>query len=462
VLALSGFVIALGGNTPVHGWLTRVLPVYGSFQAPARTIVLWALALSVLAAFGLDALLGDRSTSRQHSQPSLRAIYFSLIRFGAPALLVSAIPLTLVTTRFLNEDPVAIQRAFMSAQAILLATAVWLAASLLLALYRRKRLSGGMFSALLLVLLLLELTIAGVNIDVSDNDPSRSFAQPEIIAYLQGQADNSEAADRDAAHTSPDPFRIDVRTGIYDLWQPNTAALFGLQDVWGIYNPLVLTHWQGLWNNNPGRHTRIYDLYNVRFVIVRDGTPLDDQYTLAYDAPGPLAVYENPDPLPRAWLVPAAQLLPDEEAVLAALKQPSFEPMHAVVLAQRHDIPSIPATADESDPSSMAGPVSVLAYSPNEIVLAAHAEKPGYLVLSEVWFPGWLATVNGEPAPVWRANYTFRALPVPPGDLEIRLWYAPESWRRGLALFGVGFLLLAGLFLSRLVALKMRGVQRGV
>ena len=83
-LALSGFVIALGGNTPVHGWLTRILPVYGSFQAPARTIVLWALALSVLAAFGLDALLGDRSTSRQHSQPSFRAMYFSLIRFGAP------------------------------------------------------------------------------------------------------------------------------------------------------------------------------------------------------------------------------------------------------------------------------------------------------------------------------------------------------------------------------------------
>ncbi len=464
VLALSGFVIALGGNTPVHGWLTRILPVYGSFQAPARTIVLWALAMSVLAAFGLDALLGDRSTSRQHSQPSLRAMYFSLIRFGAPALLVIAIPLTLVTTHVLDGDPVAIKRASMSVQAVLLATAVWLTVWLLLGLYRRKRLIGGMFAALLLILLLLELTVVGVNIDVSDNDPSRSFAQPEIIAYLQGQAEDNGAADRDSAHSAPahsdlPPFRIDVRTGIYDLWQPNTAALFGLQDVWGIYNPLVLTHWQGLWDNNPGRHTRIYDMYNVRFVIVRDGTPLDDQYTLAYDAPGPLAVYENPDPLPRAWLVPTAQVLPDEEAVLAALKQPSFEPLHAVVLAQHHDNPSISA-ADESDPSSMAGPVSVLAYSPNEIVLAAHAERPGYLVLSEVWFPGWLATVNGEPAPVWRANYTFRALPVPPGDLEIRIWYAPESWRRGLALFGVGFLLLAGLYLSRLGTRRVRGIQR--
>ena len=453
-LALSGFVISLGGNTPVHGWLTRILPVYGSFQAPARTIVLWALALSVLAAFGLDALLGARSGNREHPQPSPRTLYLSLIGFGAPALLVIAIPLTLLTTRVLDGDPIAMQRASMSAQAVLLAISVWLAVSLLVALYRRKRLAGGMFSALLFILLLLELTVAAVNIDVSRNDPSRSFAQPEIIAFLHEQAGTNETAGRDTArrappHTNLDHFRIDVRTGIYDLWQPNTAALFGLQDVWGIYNPLVLTHWQGLWDNNPGRHTRIYDMYNVRFVIVRDGTPLDDQYTLAYDAPGPLAVYENPDPLPRAWLVPAAQILPDEEAVLTALKQPSFEPLQTVVLAQPHDSPSIPATTDESIPTNTSGTVSVLAYSPNEILLAAHAERPGYLLLSEVWFPGWLATVNGESTPVWRANYTLRALAVPSGDLDVRLWYAPASWRRGLVLFSVGILLLVGLSLWR-------------
>ncbi len=464
-LALFGFVVALGGNTPVHGWLTQILPVYGSFRAPARIIVLWALALSVLAAFGMDALLAGKTGGKEHPLPSHTTSYLSVIRVGGPAVLLVLIPLIFVVTRVLDGDPVALQRAFMAGGALLLAAVVWLVLWLLLEMYRHKRLAVNTVGGLLLLLLLLELFVAGANIDISSDDPSSSFTQPEIIAYLQGQADDNGAADRDAAHSAPAhyglaPFRIDVRTGIYDLWQPNAAALLGLQDVWGIYNPLVLTHWQGLWDNNPGRHTRIYDMYNVRFVIVRDGTPLDDQYTLAYDAPGPLAVYENPDPLPRAWLVPAAQLLPDEEAVLAALKQPSFEPMQAVVLAQRHDNPSVPATAGGADPSSMPGPVSVLAYSPNEIVLAAHAERPGYLVLSEVWFPGWLATVNGEPTPVWRANYTFRALPVPPGDLEIRLWYAPESWQRGLALFGVGFLLLVGLSLSRPIALKVRNVLR--
>lgn len=468
-LALSGFAIALGGNTPIHGWLTRILPVYGSFQAPARTIVLWALALSVLAAIGLDALLKPRDKDRGSPLLPHFNLYFSVISISGPAFLLVLITLLLVTTQLLNGDPVALRRAATAGKALLLASFVWVAARILLAQYRRQRLASGTVAALLLVLLLLELFAAGANIDASSNDPTSKFLHPEIVAFLREQTgDEPDCAPTDtecrsaASGTSSRYYRIDTRTGILDLWQPNAAALAGLQDVWGISNPLELVHWHTLWENNGGRHTRIYDMYNVRFVIVRDGTPLDDQYTLAYDAPGPLAVYENPDPLPRAWLVPQAQVLPDEEAVLAALKQPAFEPLHTVVLAQNHDNPSILAPADESVPSSMAEPVSVLAYGPNEMVLAAHAERPGYLVFSEVWFPGWLATVNGEPAPVLRANYTFRALPVPVGDLEIRLWYAPKSWRRGLALLGVGLLLLAGLYLSRLVTLKMRGVQRGV
>ena len=465
-LALFGFVIALGGDTPVHGWLTRFLPFYGSFQAPARSIVLWALALSVLAAIGLDALLKPRDNNRGNPFSPHFSLYLSVISISGPALLLVLVPLFVVTTRPLNGDPIALQRASTAGQALLLASFIWVALRLLLAWYRRHRIASATVSTLLLVLLLLELFVAGATIDTSRNDPTSKFRHPEILAFLREQA--GEEADctptetapcSDASGTLSPHYRIDTRTGILDLWQPSTAALAGLQDVWGISNPLELVHWYTLWENNGGRHTRIYDLLNVLYVIVRDGTPLPEEYTLAYDAPGPLAVYENPDPLPRAWLVPAAQVHPDQEAVLAALKQPSFEPLHAVLLAKENDSSPSPAAAHDSTPPTTSDPVSVLAYNPNEIILAAHTERPGYLVLSEVWFPGWLATVNGEPAPVWRANYTFRALPVPAGDLEIRLWYAPASWRIGLVLFAVGLLLLAGLGMWRLLASEERKLK---
>ena len=441
-LALFGFVAALGGYTPVHGWLTAVLPEYGSFRAPARTIVLWALALAVLAAMGLDALLG-RGRKEQESLDSPHSVrFYSVIQVGGPVLLLLLVPLTLVATRVLQGGDVALQRAFMAGQAGLLALAAWLAVWLLVGLYRRKRLTGRTLSALVPVLLLVELTAAGANIDVGRKDPTRGFVHPEIDTFLRERA----GADKGQ------PFRIDARTGIYDLWQPDRAALAGLQDVWGIHNPLTLTHWEELWENNGGRGTRIYDLLNVRFVLVRDGTPLPEQYTLAYDAPGPLAVYENPDPLARAWLVGGAQIVPDEESALAALLERSFEPSETVVLLGENGRSPVEVSAAQG----MDAPVSVDAYNENEIVLAANAEKTGYLVLSEVWYPGWRATINGEDAPILRANYTLRALPVPAGELEIRMWYAPESWRWGLTLFAMGILLFAGLCLWQVFGVLQR------
>lgn len=455
-LGLFGFIIALGGNTPLHGWLTRFLPFYGSFRAPARGIVLWALALSVYAAFGLDALLAGRLKGRITLPTFQSARYLTVVFLSGPVFLLVLIPVLLLTTRVLDGDQTALQRTMMAGQALLLVAAVWLAVSILLTLFRRQQLTGGVFAGLVLLLSLLELTTAAARIDVSRNDPSRNFAHPEIMAFLREQAGEGE----ECAPTQGEPcprdsdasrrlFRIDVRTGIYDLWQPNTAALAGLFDVGGIYNPLELVHWQTLWGNNGGRHTRNYDLLNVFFVLVRDGTPLPEQYTLAYDAPGPLAVYLNPDPLPRAWLVSSAQIRPDQEAVLAELQLPTFEPLHTVVLA-RQDANLVPAApTDHTPPSSMEGPVSIVKYSGNEIEVTASAENAGYLVLSEVWYPGWRATVNGAPVPVVRANYALRALPVPEGELDVRIWYAPESWRRGLALFGFGILLYAGLVLRR-------------
>lgn len=451
VLALFGLVVALGIYAPLHGWLTQILPGFGSFRAPARAIVLWALAVSVLAAMGLDALIGNQGVedqeaggSRQFPQPGLpSAQYALLIRSGGLALLLFVTPLMFVSLLVLQADPVAFLRASIAGLALVLATATWLATWLLLALYCSQRLSDRFLAGLLLLLLLVELAAAGAYTDISETEPTRGFVHPEIVTFLRGQTAAGGVLQDSQAASPPSPYRIDARTSIDDLWQPDTAALVGLMDVWGVANPLVLQHWEHLWESSGGRDTRLYDLFNVRFVLVRDGTPLPAQFTLAFDAPGPLAIYENPDPLPRAWLVANAQTVPNEEAALAALQQPAFDPLQTVILT----VDAAPPTTVES-PSLQAGsPLSVLSYTENEIIVAVRAVRPGYLVLSEVWYPGWRARVNGEAAPVLRANYALRAVPLPAGESTVRLWYAPDSWHWGLALFGLGIMLLVGLLL---------------
>jgi uncharacterized membrane protein YfhO len=94
-------------------------------------------------------------------------------------------------------------------------------------------------------------------------------------------------------------------------------------------------------------------------------------------------------------------------------------------------------------------------YGPNEIRLRVDAPADAYLVLSEVWYPGWRATVDGVPAQVLRANYAFRAVRLGPGQNEVHLTFAPRSWRLGLAISGLTLLVVVGWVVWRSV-LRMR------
>ncbi|MGQ9715674.1 MAG: YfhO family protein, partial [Anaerolineae bacterium] len=84
------------------------------------------------------------------------------------------------------------------------------------------------------------------------------------------------------------------------------------------------------------------------------------------------------------------------------------------------------------------------------------------LFLSEVFYPGWRAEVDGEPAPISRANGFFRAVLVPAGQHRVVLVFSPPSWRVGLGLSLVAWLVAAGVGGLALVRRARRGrVSRG-
>ena len=93
----------------------------------------------------------------------------------------------------------------------------------------------------------------------------------------------------------------------------------------------------------------------------------------------------------------------------------------------------------------------VVAHEPDRLELRVTAQTPALLVLSEVWDPGWQATVSGVPTPVLVANHALRALPIPPGEHQVVLFYAPPGLRLGLAISGLTLvgLVAAALWMGR-------------
>ena len=158
---------------------------------------------------------------------------------------------------------------------------------------------------------------------------------------------------------------------------------------------------------------------------------------------GDVKIYENLDPLPRAFLVPQAWWAADDEAALARMRSPGFDPAAEVVLSGRGEPFVSPAAGS-------VGRVTVEVYEPERIVLRVEAEDVGWLVVTDAFYPGWRASVDGEPVDITRANILFRAVPVGQGSHEVILTFRPVSVQAGLVVSLVaGVLWLLALFTVR-------------
>jgi hypothetical protein len=145
---------------------------------------------------------------------------------------------------------------------------------------------------------------------------------------------------------------------------------------------------------------------------------------------------ERATALPRAYLTSRYEVCRPADA-LARFVAADFDHMHSVLLEEE------PPLAQGSSESSLR-PADIVSYAPERAVIKADAVEPSLLVLSDTFFPGWKAYVDGAEVPILRANYLFRAVVLPAGVHEVVFEYHPTSFRAGLTVSGVFMALLAG------------------
>jgi len=148
------------------------------------------------------------------------------------------------------------------------------------------------------------------------------------------------------------------------------------------------------------------------------------QHFRAAGSIGPYSVYEYRDALSRYHTVSRAYVVYGERQAMAAVRRPAFDPVHAIVLDRPGEgEPSIEGEGDGGDET----PVEILREDNGHIALQAARTAPGWLVISQAWFPGWKAHVNGVETPIVRANYAFGAVKIGAGASRIELDYEPKS-----------------------------------
>lgn len=448
-LASISSILALDNRTPVHDLLYAILPRFGALHehAPERVLILVGPAVALLAGATIS--------------------YLPLWRNSRLLLLVTTLlpaMLTLVALRVFvgTGDPISQEASILIIGASALVACFALATSKPV---RQLALAG--------LLLLVIWDPAGRMLMLGFVDESRlerSLASsldvsPETFLYQNGAAAfiaaQSAAAPARYAGFNPTllpspatinfvPPEIGYRgwgsmkdAAVQWLLVFNWGSWFGIEDMQG-YNPIqnrrYVEYVDALNGHRQEYHERdlfpaglkspLLDLLNLRFLVVPAAQSgllesMPSRFSVAY-ADSRVQVLENADAFPRAWLVHKAQTVAPGEA-LPLLADGSVNPREVAVLET-----SPPPLDQPPDPSTES--VAISHYEADRIDLNVSASAPALLMLSEVWDPGWVASVSGNPAPILIADHALRAIPVPEGRHTVVLRYDPPSLRLGLAI----------------------------
>jgi hypothetical protein len=236
-----------------------------------------------------------------------------------------------------------------------------------------------------------------------------------------------------------------------------SASALGLQLVTG-YDPFVMRHYQtyidlvqhnrvfdarpGVWTilDAIGRSDML-DVLNVLYVVSPKPANLQaEQYTLVqsfdaqpqfrfYDgmATGPVYLYKNSRFLPRAFFVSNVVAAEDDASVVAAIQQTDVR--ETAVVAR-------PVPAGKSTPNA-SDKVEIIRSAAGTLDIAARNVEPRFLLVSEVWHPGWSAQVDGQAATLVRTDIALLGLWLQPGEHQIQIRFWPPGLTVGLTITGI-------------------------
>ncbi len=152
-------------------------------------------------------------------------------------------------------------------------------------------------------------------------------------------------------------------------------------------------------------------------------------------------ILRNRRAFPRAWLAPEIEAVTEMEGWrrIRGLSDRPFDPHRtALIETEPGKLPALP-----EQPLSSSAAARIVSYEPNRLLIETSVDRPAMLVVSELYYPGWIARIDGMEAPIYRANYLLRAVTAPAGTHRIEMLYPAPDVRAGAG-FSICALIFTG------------------
>jgi hypothetical protein len=456
-LMLFSLFLALGKYNPLYPFVFKYFPFFNGIRYPAKFLYIFILLLSITAGLGFQKL-SEYSKDNEKKRLKHLVLVFSLV--SGSLLVLSALGhqqvehfLKLKGIDFPDFNVLSVN--LRNAQRFLFYLALFF---LLLRVGYEVRWRGWV-KVLLVVFLTTDLF---GNMGFYGKEKAEDyFRKTKALEMISSDRDFFRLFSTAKTISQDTTIIIDEPTSLNILKEKNLPSmnlLFQLHDIWGI-DVIRVKRVDDLYKaftNTPSiSATHLIDLYGVKYIT--SVTPLEEnnKFELIYARlenlqgkredllkENTIKLYKNRSPLPRAWLMKDYEVM-DSIAILSKMMSKDFRPDREVLLEEEPkwaNPPTPPFTKEGLNVgealSDLPQKVQIISESNNRLVLQTTAEENSLLVLSDTYYPGWKAFVDGKKTKICRADYTFRALPLSSGAHRVEFVYDPLSFKLG-ALFTI-------------------------
>lgn len=409
---------SLGNAIQPFGWITEFTPILNRFRAPSRHLLETSIALGALSALGTQALLGRLEFGEvikvivSLSVLTVLAVISTVLFYANVGQILGHVPNPLINYSFI------------AAILLLLTTAI----CILVISNKEYRTNK--------ILIIIGLIFSFQTAIVGYQFPWRVYAP-----------DNRYLDERDWSHRFRSLIGSDYRVLAMDgyeaqVFNPDQSRVDQLRTL-GWYGPLLNRSMAELSGLTTGGWTRrevllpssqALDLLSVRYVSINerdrhllDANPQRWKFLQAY---GNELVYENLFALPRARVVCDLYFINDASKILEAI----YYQNTSQISLNRNALILGTAGANSAGSDECNGTATIEKETAGGLIIVARTSAPSYLVISDTWYPGWSASVNGKPQEVMLVNHALRAVPLEAGGNVVKLNFVPQKFWASLAI----------------------------
>lgn len=432
---------ALGGSTPFFHLVYELVPKVKYFRAPSTIFYVTAFSIAVFAAAGTErALEGRISRSYLIAWLATAALIALLGVSGGLTNLAHALSVIPQTASRIDDGAADLKLGAIRSLLFVVATV-----GVIVGLGMR-RISGVQGGALLAALCAFDLWTVERQYWGFMPAAKEIYASNPAVEYLRALKEPArvlELEDPSQPGAPHDPFLQGDGLMFYRIrstlgYQGNSMArydLFSSNEM--LFSPTswALTNTQYLLINN--------DSFNIPGAKIVAG-PVPDAVGTK------ITLYKLPGDNSFAWLVPTIGKYAEQD-IVNALRQPNF-PARSVALVDQSS--KVPGTTLTAIPAPLSVTAAATTYEPGHIVLSLSAPAPpgSALIVSENYYPGWTARVDGSPAAVERMDFVLIGVPLPGGAKTVELTFTSPAYDRGRAITMAAVLLAMVLVIGGAVA----------